>query len=71
VTPLTSAAKCFSLSHQMGEGRGEGKTVEQSKRTVEFTRCALTLNLSLPSDGRGKRADLLCVSAFQNLCNSV
>ena len=47
-----SAAKCFSLSHRMGEGRGEGKTAEQPKRTVECTRCALTLN---PSPVRRER----------------
>jgi hypothetical protein len=52
VTPLTSAAKCFSLSHRMGEGRGEGRNAEQPKRTVEFTRCALTLN---PSPVRRER----------------
>src|SRR5829696_6396911 len=52
VTHLTSAAKCFSLSHRMGEGRGEGKSAEQPKRPVEFTRCALTLN---PSPVRRER----------------
>jgi hypothetical protein len=52
VTSLASAAKCFSLSHRMGEGWDEGKAAEQPKRTVQFTRCALTLN---PSPVRRER----------------
>src|SRR5215207_7092567 len=36
----------------MGEGRGEGKSAEQPKRTVEFTRSALTLH---PSPVRRER----------------
>jgi hypothetical protein len=52
VISLTCAAKCFSLSHRMGEGRGEGRSAEQSKRAVEFSHCALTLH---PSPVRRER----------------